>query len=197
MRIVAGKFRRRQLLSNPGMTTRPITDRAKVILFDRLEQSLAGARVADVFAGTGSMGLEALSRGAASVVFLENDHRAHELLVKNVAALHAEADVLSWRVDILRTSFLPKGVPQFLPYDIVLFDPPYRMTEAIQPGDPLYRALERLAGERVTAPDALLVLRCANEAKFEFPPVWQIEQKITVNTMDLYFFRKAPPAAET
>jgi 16S rRNA (guanine966-N2)-methyltransferase len=191
MRIVAGKYRRRKLLTNPGMTTRPITDRAKVILFDRLEPILSGARIADVFAGTGSMGLEALSRGAASVVFFESDHRAYELLLKNVAALKVEQETLCWRVDVLRTSFVPKGVPAFLPYDIVLFDPPYRMTEAIRPGNPLYRAWERLAGERVTAADALLVLRCATEAEFEAPPVWEIEQKINVNTMDLYLFRKA------
>ncbi|MGD9854019.1 MAG: RsmD family RNA methyltransferase, partial [Planctomycetaceae bacterium] len=68
MRIIAGKYRRRKLLTKPGLTTRPITDRAKEPLFERLESHLEGARVADVFAGTGTLGLESLSRGARSVV---------------------------------------------------------------------------------------------------------------------------------
>ena len=64
MRIISGKYRRRKLLVNPGQTTRPVTDRVKVTLFDRLRDRLEGACVADVFAGTGSFGLEALSHGA-------------------------------------------------------------------------------------------------------------------------------------
>ena len=84
MRIVAGKYRRRKLAAKQGTTTRPITDRVKVALFARLQNRLEGARVADIFSGTGTLGLEALSRGAASVVFIENDHRAWELLRENV-----------------------------------------------------------------------------------------------------------------
>ena len=102
MRIVAGRFRRRQLLVNPGQTTRPITDRAKVILFDRIEAKCVGARVADIFAGTGSLGFEALSRGAKTAVFAEADHRAHSLLKQNAAQLGIEQDVVCWRVDVTR-----------------------------------------------------------------------------------------------
>ena len=75
MRIVAGKFRRRKLFANPGLKTRPITDRVKESLFERLSGELEGKRIADVFAGTGTLGLEALSRGAKSVVFIESDRR--------------------------------------------------------------------------------------------------------------------------
>lgn len=63
MRIIAGLYKRRKLQINPGLTTRPIVDRAKQKLFDRLESELVDAKVLDVFAGTGSMGLESLSRG--------------------------------------------------------------------------------------------------------------------------------------
>ena len=87
VRIIAGEFRRRKLLASPGLTTRPITDRVKETLFERIGDELVDRKVADVFAGTGSLGLEALSRGAKSVVFIESDRRAFELLEQNVATL--------------------------------------------------------------------------------------------------------------
>src|SRR6185369_8545803 len=109
MQIVAGKYRHRKLESNPGETTRPITARVKVALFDRLQPDLDEARVADIFSGTGTIGLEALSRGAASVVFVESDLRAFERLKHNVAALKAESDVMCWQTDASKCSFKPKG----------------------------------------------------------------------------------------
>ena len=78
MRIIAGEFRRRRLLVNSGLTTRPMTDRIKEIFFERIQDRLAGRRIADVFAGTGPLGLEALSRGAKSAVFFESDRKAYE-----------------------------------------------------------------------------------------------------------------------
>src|SRR5262249_29716251 len=96
MQIVAGKSRHRKLESNPGETPRPITARVKVALFDRLQLELQEARIADIFAGTGTIGLEALSRGAASVVFVESDREAAARLRRNVAALKAEAETMCW-----------------------------------------------------------------------------------------------------
>ena len=116
MRIIAGEFRRRRLLTNPGLTTRPITDRAKEILFERIQDLIVDSRIADIFAGTGSLGFEALSRGARSVVFLENDKRAFDLLEQNVTALGVEDRILCWRTDALNSSFHPKGVDDFLPF---------------------------------------------------------------------------------
>ena len=99
MRIIAGEFRRRKLLASPGLTTRPITDRVKETLFERIGEDLVDRKVADIFAGTGSLGLEALSRGAKSVVFIESDRRGHELLRQNVATLGVEDRTLCWRTD--------------------------------------------------------------------------------------------------
>jgi len=190
MRIVSGKYRRRLLLTNPGNTTRPITDRAKVILFDRLQPFLGtGPRVADVFAGTGTMGLEALSRGAKSCVFFEFDRKAHELLVKNVEMLGADVDSVCWRTDVFRTSFKPKTELDCLPYDLVFFDPPYKLTPDIRPGSLLYFALERLGRSTVTADNGLLILRCDEHAEFELPPCWTPDQTLRVNSMLLYFYR--------
>jgi len=207
MRIIAGKYRRRTLLTNPGETTRPITDRVKVILFDRIEGYLPDAHVADIFAGTGTMGLEALSRGASTVVFYEQDRRAHELLQQNVAKLHVEEETVCWRVDVLRTSFRPKGVENFLPYNVIFFDPPYRMTPSIKPGSPLFKSLVRLANPEISAEDALLILRCERRAEFSLPEAWRLDQSIIENRMALHFFRRGAetprieaegePAAET
>ncbi|OYW24455.1 MAG: hypothetical protein B7Z55_02135 [Planctomycetales bacterium 12-60-4] len=173
MRIIAGRFRRRKLLTNPGNTTRPIIDRAKVILFDRIRDRLPGARIADLFSGTGTLGLEALSRGAQSVVFAERDHRAHELLRQNVAMLGAEAETLCWRVDLARCSFLPKGDFAWTPYDVIFFDPPYASAEAIHPGDTWYRCLQQLARPHLSVPGALLVLRVGKFSEPKLPPTWQ------------------------
>ena len=130
-------------------------------LFDRLQPELQEARVADIFSGTGTIGLEALSRGAASVVFIESDRQAVERLRRNVAALKAGDETMCWQTDASKCSFRPKGAETFLPYDVVFFDPPYLFTTRLKAGTMLYRSLERLARDEVTSPEALLVFRCA------------------------------------
>src|SRR3954447_5924968 len=87
MRIIAGEFRGRRLLAPEGDVTRPITDRVKQSLFDILMPVLPDARVYDCFAGTGSMGLESLSRGAAHVTFFEADRSASGRLRRNIETL--------------------------------------------------------------------------------------------------------------
>src|SRR5512140_1618812 len=90
MRIIAGEFRGRQLLAPEGSTTRPITDRVKQSLFDILSPRLEGAIVYDLFAGTGSLGLEALSRGASFCTFFEQDRSALSRLTQNIASLRLQ-----------------------------------------------------------------------------------------------------------
>jgi 16S rRNA (guanine966-N2)-methyltransferase len=190
VRIIAGKYRRRKLRTRAGLVTRPITDRVKETLFELLGDELDGRRVADVFAGTGTLGLEALSRGAASVVFIESDRRAQELLRENVALLGATDAVLCWQTDVLWTSFRPKGVPHLIPYDVVFFDPPFRMIADLQAGSPLFRSIERLARTEATSPGALLLLRTPSEAEFEMPPVWQPERTLPFSGMEVHWYRK-------
>jgi 16S rRNA (guanine966-N2)-methyltransferase len=191
MRIIAGRFRRRNLLTRSGLVTRPITDRVKETLFERLGEAVIDARVLDVFAGTGTLGLEALSREAASVVFVEKDRQAVDLLRKNVEKLAIEESVLCWQVDAQRSSFRPKNRDELLPYDLVFFDPPYRFVSYIQPGAPLYRSLERIARENVTSAEATLVFRAPIQAKFELPPVWVPEWDFRMSGMNLIRYRKS------
>ena len=190
MRIIAGQFRRRTLLTNPGLTTRPIIDRAKVMLFDHIRHRLPGSKVLDIYSGTGTLGFESLSRGAASVVFCEQDHRAHELLVKNVEMLKVEDRTLCWRVDCLRCSFKAQG-GNWYPYDVVFFDPPYAMIEKdLHPGKLLYRSLDRLTRPELTSDNALLVVRTPTEAKFIMPLAWETSQVLTIASMDIHLMRK-------
>lgn len=121
MRIISGQWRGRPLVAPKGDTTRPTADRTREALFSMLTSRLGsfeGLAVADLFAGSGALGLEALSRGAASCVFVEQDRDA-------VTALRANADKLGIRPDIRQTSVLSLGSAP-APFDLILMDPPYQ-----------------------------------------------------------------------
>ena len=120
MRVIAGTARGRRLAAPRGATVRPTTDRVKEALFSILQPRLRGAVVCDLFAGSGALGIEALSRGAASVTFVESNRRALDAIRANLEAtgLAAAADV--------RRADLPQALAVLAgPYDIVLADPPY------------------------------------------------------------------------
>ena len=120
MRIIAGQWRGRTIEAPPGTATRPTGDRTREALFSMLASRLgtfSDLRVADLFAGTGALGLEALSRGAAHCTFVENGRQAIEALRRNVAKLGAGD-----RADVRAQSAL-HGLPG--PFDLVLIDPPY------------------------------------------------------------------------
>jgi 16S rRNA (guanine966-N2)-methyltransferase len=126
VRIIAGAWRGRTLRTPPGSTTRPTADRVRQALFDMLwhadwagRDAIEGARVIDLFGGTGALGLEALSRSAASAVFIERDRTALCVLRDNIAICHAEALCRVLPIDATR---LPAGDPA----DLVFMDPPYR-----------------------------------------------------------------------
>lgn len=120
MRIISGMWRGRPLVAPKGDTTRPTADRTREALFSMLTSRLGsfeGLAVADLFAGSGALGLEALSRGAASCIFVEQDREA-------VTALRANADKLGVRVDLRQTSVLALGSAA-APLDLIMMDPPY------------------------------------------------------------------------
>jgi 16S rRNA (guanine(966)-N(2))-methyltransferase RsmD len=119
MRVIAGEFRSRKLVSVEGLGTRPTSDRLRETLFNILGQEVSGAVFVDAYAGTGAVGIEALSRGARQVVFLEQDRRALEAIRLNIAAL---------KVDAARARIIPGSAPHKLrgiEADIVFLDPPY------------------------------------------------------------------------
>ena len=121
MRIIAGQFRGRQLQAPPGSATRPTGDRVREALFSMLVSRLGSfedLRVADLYAGSGALGLEALSRGAAEAVFVETDPKAQAA----ISALAAKLRVRD-QVRVLGGSAL--ALPRSEPFDLILADPPY------------------------------------------------------------------------
>ncbi|HPB45674.1 MAG: 16S rRNA (guanine(966)-N(2))-methyltransferase RsmD [Microthrixaceae bacterium] len=124
MRVVAGTARGRSLQTPPGRTTRPTSDRVREAVFNALNSldALADATVLDGFAGSGAMGIEALSRGARHVTFVEADRRAVATIHANLAAtgFTDRATVVPQRLE----SFLARPQPA-LPWDLVVLDPPY------------------------------------------------------------------------
>ena len=117
MRVVAGEFKGRRLRAPRGMRTRPTADRVREALFSMLGD-VSGVRVLDLYAGSGALGIEALSRGAASAVFVERDPRAAAAIEHNLRSLGLDQAVR--RQDALR--FLARGEGT---YDLVFCDPPY------------------------------------------------------------------------
>lgn len=121
MRIIAGQWRGRLLAAPKGDTTRPTADRTREALFSMLVSRLGtfdGLAVADFFAGSGALGLEALSRGAASCLFVEQDKAALDALRANIAALSAAG------AEVRAGSVMALGPPR-APLDLIMVDPPY------------------------------------------------------------------------
>jgi 16S rRNA (guanine966-N2)-methyltransferase len=157
-RIIAGTHGGRKLLTPPGTGTRPTAERAREAMFSSLQSLLdvEGASVLDLYAGSGALGLEALSRGAASATLVENDVLAVAAIRGNVAALGLEATVVDLDVD----RFLA-GAPDA--YDVIVLDPPYELDvdpvlEALVPWlapDGVVVAERRTRGARPTVPAGL------------------------------------------
>ena len=128
MRIVAGRWRGRQISAPSGSQVRPTLDRVREAWMSILQLDIPEARVLDLYAGSGALGLEALSRGATSADFVEKDPRSLRALQENIAALGAEAQSTLHRKSALAfAEALGK-----LDYDVVFADPPYATGDAVR-----------------------------------------------------------------
>jgi len=128
MRIVSGQYRGKAIVAPPGEATRPTSDRARQAVFNILEHAawapdLHGARVIDVFAGSGALGLEALSRGAGFCLFVETDDAARGAIRENIDAMHLFGVTRVHRRDA--TDLGPRPASAGAPFDIAFLDPPY------------------------------------------------------------------------
>jgi 16S rRNA (guanine(966)-N(2))-methyltransferase RsmD len=148
VRVIAGAMKGRRLVAPRGLTTRPTADQVRIALMDTLTPWLSGARVLDLFAGAGGVGLEALSRGAAHVTFVERDARAFAALEANVRALGLEAVTRRLRLDVGRALARLAGMGER--FEIVFLDPPYEP-------DLVTDTLARLGEGALTAPGALVI----------------------------------------
>ncbi|MEW6575623.1 16S rRNA (guanine(966)-N(2))-methyltransferase RsmD [Sphingorhabdus buctiana] len=157
MRIISGTWRSRPLVAPKGDTTRPTADRTRETLFSMLTSRLGsfeGLQVLDLFSGSGALGLEALSRGAAYCVFVEQDRAALEALESNIAKLGAGS-----QSEVRRGSALMLG-PARKPFDLILMDPPYGTGAGSV-------ALDKLARLGWIAPGALISIETGNREDTE------------------------------
>ena len=159
MRVIAGSARSLKLVTIDSMDTRPTTDRIKETLFNMLSNDIPGCRFLDVFSGSGAIGIEALSRGAAMAVFVENSRKAVECINKNLAftKLADRAQVLS--ADAVQAVGMLERQGQA--FDVIFMDPPYN------------HALERevlyaLAATELVGEDTLIVVESSLETEFDY-----------------------------
>ncbi len=189
MRIIGGTHRGRRIQPPEGkLTTRPITDRVKQSLFDRLtSMQMLDGRVLDLFAGTGSLGLEALSRGVESCTFVEIDRSALRGLRANLEnlGLAERADVLA--LDALRGSWLERSGGG--PFQVVFCDPPYRLSGGGAASQAVERLIDALAPYRED--DGLLVLRAQRESQPPQVTRWEGPETHSYGSMSLHFYRPA------
>jgi len=125
MRIIAVKYRGRKLKSPPSLATRPTSDRLRETLFNILAPRIEGARFLDLCAGTGAVGIEALSRGASNVTFVDQSRKMCALIEANLEALAIDEDeieIVTSEASAFLRKFVKKTPP---PFDIIFFDPPY------------------------------------------------------------------------
>jgi len=127
MRVIAGTHRGRELVAPRGRATRPTSDRVREALFSILGEAVAGARVLDLFAGSGALAIEALSRGAAEATLVDSAAAPIDAIRRNLEALGLDAEVV--RAPALR--FLQTAYRRARQYDLVFVDPPYRHASAL------------------------------------------------------------------
>ncbi len=156
MRIIAGLCRGKGILPPPGRTTRPITDRVKESLFAILADRTCDAAVVDLFAGTGSLGLEAVSRHAESCLFVENDRQALRILRQNIRTMGLEDKA---RITPKNAWHFAKFAHPDKPADLVFLDPPYLDSRDSEQGSPLAKLLVDLVQLHLLAENAIVVLR--------------------------------------
>lgn len=168
MRIIAGSRKGHTLTAPAGRNTRPTLDRVKEALFGILQLDIPGAVVLDLFAGSGNLGLEALSRGAAAAVFCEHDRRSAAVVRGNIQALRFEAQSVVYAADY--ATAIARAAEEGRRFDVVFLDPPY--------ASGLAEAAMRLLNERdVLAADGIIAVEHAPDAPPIFPAGYTVDTR--------------------
>jgi 16S rRNA (guanine966-N2)-methyltransferase len=187
MRVVAGRFRGRAFQAPDDMTIRPTSDRVRESVFNILAHgiedfSLNGVRVIDLFAGTGALGIEAVSRGASYCLFVEDAPEARALIRKNVEAMGLTGETRIFRRDA--TDLGPAGNME--PYGLAFLDPPY--------GKGLgEKALAALAEGKWLTDGAIVILEERAGAEVSFPAAFQLVDTRTYGDTEVRFLKFASP----
>jgi 16S rRNA (guanine966-N2)-methyltransferase len=179
VRIVAGSAKGTRLAPVPA-GTRPVSDRAREGLFSSLGPLVEEARVLDLFAGTGAMGIEALSRGADSALFVDSAPQSVNVIRQNLQRTKLAERATVRRQDVLRA--LRQGLGSF---DLILLDPPYRV-----PGAYRDAVLDEIAGQGAAAPGAVVVLTLSERSSMPVIPVnWLPERRLSYGDSAVILFK--------
>lgn len=158
MRVIAGRARGRPIACPKGRSTRPTSDRVRESLFAIIGERINASKVLDLFAGSGSLGIEALSRGAALCIFVERDRRACRVIMDNLRTLDMQQQAAVVCADAIAAVGKARGaVPEHAPYDLIFADPPYSLEIA-------ELLISRIDTPRLLAGDGLLVVEHALRA---------------------------------
>ncbi|HPE29345.1 MAG TPA: 16S rRNA (guanine(966)-N(2))-methyltransferase RsmD [Candidatus Mcinerneyibacteriales bacterium] len=184
MRIIAGTLKGRKIISAPLSHLRPTLGRVKETLFALLENyvTLQDARLLDIFAGTGNLGFEALSRGGQSVVFVEVHPESLKLIAENASRFHVEDRVLSLRADCFRGIELLAA--QNKTFDVIFMDPPFRK-------DYMNRILEESRIGELLAPGGVLFCETEKKHELRLQEGWDLLRERQIADSCLYFLKRS------
>ena len=174
MRVISGSARGKQLTPVPGKDTRPTTDRVKESVFNILQMAVSGSEMLDLFAGTGQMGIEALSRGASHAVFCDAAPKALSVIRKNIAAARVED-----RAEVIGADFVSAlRRLQGRQFDVIFLDPPYG-------GEILNQALKSIELFDILRSDGIIVCESAVQDKIACPDCFAIRKQYKYGTIRL------------
>ena len=182
MRVVAGKAKGRALEAPKGMNTRPITAMMKEALFSMWQFDIYGANFLDLFAGSGSMGIEAISRGATRAVFVEMDRNAIEVIKKNIKTCNFADEAEVYQDDVFaRIKWFQKTGQKF---DIIYLDPPFTVESIFVP------VMEALDEADILAQDGCIAIRSLKEKEMpeEFKNLYKYKKKV-YGISAIHFYR--------
>lgn len=178
MRIIGGASKGRKLVRPKDQTIRPTSDRVKESLFNIIQKKLEGKTVLDLYAGTGNLGIEALSRGARKTIFVEKERQALRILQRNLAQLHLKG----------QSEIIPKDANQAIgilkqrgeSFDLILMDPPYQKGL-------VQKTLEKLISHPIHHPDSLLIIEHHRREPLPDTMEWDLIQKRCIGDTVLSF----------
>ncbi len=189
IRIISGSLKGRKIPTFPGTDIRPTSERAREALFSILAQKVRGAALLDLFAGTGAIGLEALSRGAAHVVFVEHNVTAGTAIEKILNTWGIDSSASIFNEDVL-LAIQNRNLLRYRPFDVVYIDPPYRIPD-------IQRVLTTIEKADLMAPQGTIVFE--HRSNFQIIPwigSWKHYRTTRYGHSSLSFFQPDPTPSE-
>jgi 16S rRNA (guanine966-N2)-methyltransferase len=169
MRIIAGQFRGRTIKSVAGMSTRPTLDQVKEAVFNSLGQFFTGGTVLDLYAGSGNLGLEALSRGYEKAIFVDQSFQAVQVIKENIKSLQLESTTVVYKMNA--TTALKQFGTKQIKFDLVFLDPPYEKQQ-------LNEVIESLMNHHLVSQTGMIVCETAKAVDLmdEFEDLYKIKE---------------------